>query len=169
MKNYKIKKGDHYCNANIFERLFAIGWKVKQLSVNFRLARECWWAPPRNSDDKDLNKLVGISYGLNDHSNSVRFAWAPDFEHNGTINIYGYIYDELSSGHVSKFIVAVNVETVNTGVIKVVGNQYVLTVGTTSVSMDNTHGDPNLCFRLYPYFGGNNTAPNDMVIGLDIS
>jgi len=169
MKNYPIKKGNHYASISIFDRLFNIGWKVKQISVSFKLSKECWWAPARNSDDYDLNKLVGISYGINDHSNSVRFAWAPDFDHNGVINIYGYVYDQLSSGHVSKPIVAVNVEEVNSGTIKVSGNQYILTVGTTTISMDNTHGDPNLCFRLYPYFGGNNTAPCDMVIGLEFN
>jgi hypothetical protein len=169
MKNYLIKKGNHYCNVNIFERLFAIGWKVKQFSVSFRLNKECWWAPPRNSDDNDLNKLCGISFGVNDHSNSVRFAWVPDFTQNGVIKIYGYVYDKLSSGHVSKFITSVKVDEVNSGVIKVSGNQYILTVGATSISMDNTHGDSNLCFRLYPYFGGNNTAPNDMTIGLEIN
>jgi len=169
MKNYTIKKGNHYASISIFDRLSNIGWKVKQISVSFRFSKECWWAPPRNSDDNDLNKLCGISYGLNDHSNSVRFAWVPDFTQNGVIKVYGYVYDQLSSGHVSKFIATVKAEDVNSGTIKVAGNQYVLTVGSTSINMDNTHGDPNLCFRLYPYFGGNNTAPCDMVIGLDIS
>ena len=168
MKNYLIKKGNHYAQISIFDRLFNIGWKVKQIAVNFKFSKECWWAPPRNPDDHDLNKLCGISYGLNDHSNSVRFAWVPDFTQNGVINIFGYVYDELSSGHVSKFIAAVKVEEVHTGLIKVVGNQYMLMIGITTINMDNTHGDPNLCFRLYPYFGGNNTAPCNMVIGLEI-
>lgn len=167
MKNYLIKKGNHYCNVSIFERLFSIGWKVQQIAVNFRFAKECWWATPRNQDDFDLNKLCGISYGLNDHSNSVRFAWVPDFNKSGVINIHGYVYDELSSGHVSKFIAPVNVEEVHTGLIKTNGNQYMLMIGATSINMDNLHGDPSLCFRLFPYFGGNNTAPCDMVIGLE--
>lgn len=168
MKNYLIKQGNHYASISIFDRLFNIGWKVKQMAVNFRFSKECWWTPPRNTDDYELNRLCGISYGLNDHSNSVRFAWVPDFTQNGVINIHGYVYDELSSGHVSKFITAVKVEEVHTGLIKIVGNQYMLMIGITSINMDNIHGDPNLYFRLFPYFGGNNTAPCDMVIGLEI-
>jgi len=168
MDNYLIKKGNHYANVSLFQRLFSVGWNIHQMSVNFKFAKECWWAPPRNSDDNDLNKLCGIGYGLSLHQNSVRFAWVPDFTKPGIINIYGYTYDENTSGHSSKFIAPVTVDEVHTGLIKSINNQYMLMVGITTIYMDNVHSDSGLSYRLFPYFGGNNTAPCDMVVGLEI-
>jgi hypothetical protein len=80
MRFYKIKKGDHYASMSVFEKIGAMGWKVKSVSLKFIFRPECWWAPPRNNDDLDLNKLAGIGYGMNHHQNSVRLAWVPDFD-----------------------------------------------------------------------------------------
>jgi hypothetical protein len=64
MRFYKIKKGDHYCSMSIFEKIGALGWKVKTMEVKFLFRSECWWAPPRNNDDLDQNKLAGIGFGV---------------------------------------------------------------------------------------------------------
>ncbi len=169
MKQYLIKKGNHYCSMSIFERLGDIGWKLKKYSVRFVLQSSCWWAPPRNNDDNDLNKLTGIAYGLSVHSNSVRLTWVPDFTVNGKIKIYGYTYDEKSADpkFTYLYITSVQVGQSCTGCIEVQGNKYAITVNGVTVLMDNLHPDPNLCFRLYPYFGGNNTAPQDMIIEIE--
>jgi hypothetical protein len=94
MRFYKIKKGDHYCSMSIFEKIGAMGWKVKTMDVKFLFRPECWWAPPRNNDDLDQNKLAGIGFGTNHHKNSVRFTWVPDFDKQNVIKIFGYTYDE---------------------------------------------------------------------------
>ncbi len=168
MKQYLIKKGAHYCSVGLFERIGAIGWKIKKYSIRFVLHNACWWAPKRNDDDLDLNKLSGVSYGLNDHSNSVRLVWRPDFDNSGKIMIYGYTYDKLSTGqHTSLYITTVQTGQTCDGLIEVIGNQYSITVNGVNVKMDNTHPDPSMCFRLYPYFGGNNVAPQDMLIDID--
>jgi hypothetical protein len=46
-------------------------------------------------------------------------------------------------------------------------NKYHISVNGTVITMDNSNKDPKLCFRLFPYFGGNNTAPHDMTIELE--
>lgn len=169
MRQYLIKKGNHYCSISIFERIAAIGWKVNKYSVRFVMNNNCWWAPPRNNDDNDLNKLTGVSFGLNDHSNSVRFTWVPDFTTPGRIKIYGYTYDDKKSDpkFAYLYITSVQVGQSCEGSIEKQGNQYVFKVNGVSISMDNLHPDPSLCFRLYPYFGGNNTAPQDMNIDIE--
>ena len=169
MRQYVIKKGNHYCSISIFERIAAIGWKVNRYQVRFVLETTCWWASPRNNDDNDLNKLTGISYGLNDHSNSVRLTWAPDFTSNGRIKIYGYVYDEKTTDPKFTYQYITSVQTGQScdGLIEVQGNKYKITVNGVSVLMDNLHPDSSLCFRLYPYFGGNNTAPQDMAIDIE--
>ena len=133
------------------------------------LHNECWWAPPRNIDDSDQNKVTGISYGMNDHSNSVRLTWVPDFTSSGKVKIYGYTYDEKTTDPKFTFLYITTIQTgqVYDACIESVGSKYKITVNGVSIFMDNLHADPSLCFRLYPYFGGNNTAPQDMVIEID--
>ena len=169
MKQYQIKKGNHYCSLSIFEKLGGIGWKIKKYTVRFVMNSSCWWTPARNHDDGDLNKLTGVCYGLNVHGNSVRLTWVPDFNVNGKIDIYGYTYDEKATDpkFTALFITSVQTGQTNDGCIEVQGNQYKITVNGVSVLMENKHADPSLCYRLYPYFGGNNTAPQDMSIGID--
>ncbi len=166
MRFYKIKKGEHYASVSFFEKLGAMGWKVKSMNISFLFRSECWWSPPRNNDDFDQNKLAGIGYGLNHHQNSVRLTWVPDFDHQGVMKIFGYTYDERKSDPKFSYslITTVNVLQPCQGSIIAEGNQYKITVNGVSVSMENTNPDPSLCFRLFPYFGGNNTAPHDMTI-----
>lgn len=171
MKFYQIKKGNHYASMSFFEKIGGIGWKISNLSVRFIFRKECWWGPPRNQDDLDLNKLAGIGFGTNHHNNSVRLAWVPDFDNQGMIKVYGYTYDEKKTGQkfTMTFIKSVHVQDTITGKIECRDGGYFITVSDVTIRMDNVNADPNLCFRLYPYFGGDNTAPQDMVIELEMN
>jgi hypothetical protein len=169
MKSYSIKKGSHYSTKGLFERLGAICCNFKTLSVRFKFHTDCYWAPARNPDDNDLNKLTGIGFGLNLHKNSVRLAWVPDFDIAGTIKIYGYSYDEkkVDPKFTFLYITSVPVEQTYEAKIESKAGKYVITVNKVVVEMDNLHKDPKICFRLFPYFGGNNTAPKDMLIEIE--
>lgn len=169
MKQYLIKKGNHYCSMSIFEKLGAIGWKITSYSVRFKFHNDCYWAPKRNSDDDDLNKLTGIGFGTNHQNNSVRLAWRPDFNIPGAIQIFGYTYDEKPTAPKFEFleITTVNVGQTIDAKIESKNNQYLITVNGVTKPMENLRPDPNLCFRLFPYFGGNNTAPQDMTIDIE--
>jgi len=171
MRFYLIKKGNHYASMSIFEKIGAIGWKINSLSMRFVFRKECWWPTPRNQDDYDQNKLAGIGYGTNHHNNSVRLTWVPDFDNPGMIKVSGYTYDEKKEGQkfTIAFIKAVHIGDTITGKIESREGSYYITVDDVTVRMDNIHTDPNLCFRLFPYFGGNNTAPADMVIELEMT
>lgn len=169
MKKYLIKKGNHYASMPIFEKIGAVSWKTKKHSVRFRFNNSCYWAPPRNNDDNDLNKLTGIGFGINHHNNSVRLAWVPDFYVAGSIKIYGYTYDKKKTGekHTSLYITSVPVGQVHSAQIESRGNKYIITVNDSKVEMENSNPDPNICFRLFPYFGGTNTSPKDISIEIE--
>jgi hypothetical protein len=169
MRTYLIKKGSHYATMSLFEKIGAIGWNIKKLNIRFVFNPACWWAPPRNADDLDQNKLAGIGFGTNHHNNSVRLTWVPDFENRGMIKVSGYTYDERQADpkFAITFIKTVRVEETHLASIECRDGSYVLTVDGVSVTMENRFSDPNLCFRLYPYFGGNNTAPQDMAVELE--
>jgi hypothetical protein len=171
MRFYLIKKGNHYASMSIFEKIGGIGWNIRTLSMRFVFRQECWWAPARNQDDYDLNKLAGIGFGTNHHNNSVRLAWVPDFENQGMIKVFGYTYDEKKVGQKFSmtFIKSVHVLDTITGKIESRDGNYYITVNEVTIQMENVNSDPNLCFRLFPYFGGNNTAPHDMVIELEMN
>ena len=171
MRFYLIKKGNHYASMSIFEKIGSIGWGIKTMSLRFVFRPECWWAPPRNKDDYDQNKLAGIGFGANLHSNSVRLTWVPDFENQGMIKVFGYTYDEKKTDpkFTSAFIKSVHVQDTITGKIESRDNSYFITVNDVTIRMDNVNSDPKLCFRLFPYFGGNNTAPQDMTIELEMN
>ena len=93
----------------------------------------------------------------------------PDFEHSGRIKIFGYTYDEKSADpkFTDRLITTVQVGQMYEAKIESLGYEYRITVNGVSVRMTNIHGDPNVCLRLYPYFGGNNTAPQDMTIEIE--
>jgi hypothetical protein len=171
MRFYQIKKGNHYASMSIFEKIGAIGWKKNALSLRFSFRESCWWAPARNQDDYDQNKLAGIGFGTNHHNNSVRLTWVPDFGNPGVIKVSGYTYDEKKEGQkfVITYIKSVHVGEMVNGKIESREGSYFITVNDVTVRMDNVNSDPKLCFRLFPYFGGNNTAPQDMVIELEMT
>jgi len=170
MRYYEIKKGNHHCSMSLFEKIGALGWKVRKIDLRFVFRKECWWAPARNTDDYDQNKLAGIGFGTNHHKNSVRLTWVPDFEKPGMIRVSGYTYDERNTGpkFAISYIKSVHVGETVTARIESRDGAYFLTVQEVTVRMENQQPDPSLCFWLFPYFGGNNTAPHDMTIELEM-
>ncbi len=114
-------------------------------------------------DDFDINKLFGISLGFH-HKNSIRFGWNVDGE---KIAIYTYCY-KFGERFMDK-IVSVSVEKKYTFEIKNFKESYDLKiinesgqiVGWANIFKPET---PNWGYRLFPYFGGNKTAPHDMEI-----
>lgn len=167
MKIYIIPKRWHY--AKFFWGRFG-GWHYdkKHFHISFMFGKDCWWFPPRNDDDYDLNKLYGLSFGLfSIHKNSIRLAWAPDFMEEGKIKIFGYVYDK--GVRTSQYIATVNVDATYLANIDVVSTKYKITVNGNTIEMDNALQGSYFQKEVYPYVGGNNTAIREMtiVVGLN--
>jgi len=161
MKKYTIKKGNHYCQF-AWLSLFRMHWNKNLWSVKFKLDDNCWWSPTRNSDDYDINKLVGIGFGFNHHKNSWRLGWVPNFIFKNHFKLFAYAYDTNTGQHVSvemgDFISGViydcKIESKN--------NKYYFSCSNIGqAEIDNNLKDSKLEFELNFYHGGNNTAPND--------
>ena len=167
MRKYTILKGWHYAFF-FFRRFFGWHYNDKNFSIKFKFSKECWWNPPRNQDDYDLNKLYGLSLGFfSIHKDSVRFTWRPNFEKIGVIDIFGYIYDENKNGHISLYLCSVNVEEEYSGQLLLSDDKYILSVGTNVIEMDNYTSDCKIQKELYPFFGGNNKSIQKMYIWVD--
>lgn len=137
---------------------------VQKESMQFvaRFDSSCIYATfdPKNSGD--INKLYGFSdCGSFHHENSARVGWA----WNGrSIDLYAYCYaDSVRS---SRLLGAVNIgDTVTLGITPK-ANEYifemngkVVTALKRGCNATGIHG-----YQLFPYFGGDETAPHDMHI-----
>jgi hypothetical protein len=165
MKKYTILRGWHYAFF-LIERLFGWFYNKTEFNIKFKFSPECWWDSPRNSDDYDLNKLCGISFGVFAiHKNSVRLAWVPDFKTQNNIKVYGYVYDGTRNDpHISQYICNVNTDITYDAKIVIQDNKYIISVGDSTIEMKNNTKDHKIQKKGYPYFGGNNRAPVRMSI-----
>lgn len=168
MKEYVIFKGWHYAFF-LIGRLFGWHYDDPKFSIDFKFSNECWWNPPRNSDDYDLNKLGGISFGLlTIHKNSVRLTWVPNFEKPGYIKLYGYVYNPDHDGHISQYICDVKTEQEYTCTIYLNSDNYVFDMGELGkIQMERTKYR-KIQKMVYPYFGGDNRSPVKMSIWMDV-
>ena len=163
LKVYKIKKGKHRASGLNFGINFK---KYKETWVNF--TDSCWYEK-ENGDSEDLNKLFGFGTSLNHHKNSVRFAWKPDFENKGVIEIYAYQYNggERQFKHVTD--VPVNKNILYTISLDGLTSEFNIynpddEYGIHSVEMKYPLSNINVGFKLFPYFGGDNKSPQTMRI-----
>src|SRR5438552_4118608 len=87
MKKYLTKKNNNYsCH------LPCIHFGIKKLQFRFKFDGNCLY-PIVDTDDDDLNKLFGWSFGYH-HKNSIRIAWRPDEKDNTKIQVHSYMYNE---------------------------------------------------------------------------
>jgi len=160
---YTILKNWHYAFF-LFGRLFGWGYNKKKHVITFKFSKECWWNPPRNQDDYDLNKLAGISFGLlGIHKNSVRLTWKPKFEKEGILELYGYVFDSSQKYHMSKYICDVKTDNEYVCILSFRESDYLFDMWPFgSITMENKTIDNKLQKIVYPYFGGNNKSPRKM-------
>lgn len=157
-KSWKIKKGHHYCS-----NLLRLSLYLKQIRLSYDVIFQdsCAYtmAYPHNLD---INKLFGLSYGYH-HHNSIRFGW----HSNNGIQIFAYYY--VDGIRKEEWMC-----TLKTGV------QYKMTIIRQSdkyslviTGPDNllkqkivNHGlnMVNYGYELFPYFGGTQKCPQDMII-----
>ena len=170
MKKYTILKGWHYA-LFLFGRLFGWNYNKKSYTINFKFSKECWYKK-EFVKISGLNKLGGISFGIfGIHKNSVRLSWVPNFDKEGYISLYGYVYDELDKTHSSKYICEVETEKEYECLILLNNKDYefefnIPTIGI--IKMANNFKDHLIQKKNYPYFGGHDRSPQKMDIWLSI-
>ena len=162
MKRYKILKGWHYAFI-LFRRLGGWSYNKKTFNIKFILSKECYWSPKRNPDDGDINKLIGLSFGVfGIHKDSLRLGWRPDFNDEGMIEILGYVYDMASKEIIKRHITTVSVNAVNYGIFQILPGLYRIGVNGNIIEIPNDSPDTKIQKVTYPYVGGDNTAIRTM-------
>mgnify|MGYP006972337173 CR=1 FL=1 len=112
-------------------------------------------------DRRDINKLMGFSdhFSLH-HRYSARFGWR---WLNDSLQLTAYCYNKGIRSF--KEICNIPLYSFDTCEIKISGNQYIFSVNDQSISMPRTAGGKNAVgYKLFPFFGGNESAPHDIHI-----
>lgn len=160
---FKIKKGCHYSNNLIYKLCYLLNTQDR-ISYNVTFDSNCYYSF-NDVDDYDVNKLFGFSLGLH-HKNSARFGWN---SLNGKIQIYAYCY--VDGKRIIKEITSIESGKEYNFTILNKDDKFVFVITSNNlmelyqVSIPKTI--EGCCgYMLWPYFGGNKSAPHNMSISI---
>jgi hypothetical protein len=157
---FTIRKGKHYSF-----HLPKLWFGRKSHKLRFKLDANCWYSFD-GEDANDINKLWGVSFGHH-HTNSFRLGWRPSKFVIGEIELFHYVYD---SGKVEWDFIGTFTTNDWVDVDIEVGGGYVKSTFNGRVYLYiYDEANPKFGYYLFPYFGGNRTAPRDMNIYLKAS
>jgi hypothetical protein len=152
---YLIPKGAQYCTANSL-----VFTKNNRIHFTAVFDSSCIYTTEQTGNQIDINKLYGFSDCGTDHlKNSARIGWRWS---DGALRLFGYVHNDGQ----------ILFEEITTAQI---GSEIdcIITCEPNSYSFDidgKTASIPRQCsgnydrYRLFPYFGGDETAPHDIRI-----
>jgi hypothetical protein len=152
---YNIFPGNHSSDKSSIQK---INLSAQHFSVIFDSSAIYTTQDPQNQGD--INKLYGFTEGYDPHYNSARIGWA---FYKNQLRLYGYVYNDKK--RISEEISTVKIgETIKCS-IKVEEGNYVFTVNGHSLKLPRTAKTAQADgYQLYPYFGGDETAPHHIRI-----
>ncbi|RIJ41587.1 hypothetical protein [Pontibacter oryzae] len=152
---YTIAKGGHYSDKNTYKQLNATSLKFQVL---FDSSAVYTSKSPNNQGD--INKLYGFSdCGSFHHVNSARFGWR---WYNNRLELLGYTYVNKQVKY--ELITEVAIGESILCELNVEEEQYRFTVGEKEVVLPRACSGSVNGYQLYPYFGGDETAPHEIKI-----
>lgn len=157
--NYKIRKGNHFCDASVIK-------SVSLTEQNFKVRFDSTASYKTQTIDNqyDINKLFGFSEGADLHKNSARIGWAYNDD---SLRLYGYVYSNTNL--ITQQIATCRIGELLNCSIKLSSGHYVFSVNDKIISLER--GATSLSaegYQLYPYFGGDETAPHDINIFISV-
>lgn len=155
-KTYTIQKGEH-SSGNHFNLT-----QSTHLEAYIQLTESCNYN--LNSIDQfDINKLVGLSDALSHSDSSVRFGWR---SLEGQLEIHGYI--RSNGQHTSYLLGTVKPDEVFYVRIQIYPDEYRLKLRNQETRIGRASQYTGIRYQLYPYFGGNQTAPHKIQINIKV-
>lgn len=153
---YNIQQGNQFCDQSEY-----IPVETREMKFVVRFDSSAIYKTIIPENQYDINKLFGFSdNNAHHHEYSARIGWA--WNDNG-LRLYAYVYNKGIRESKEIGIIAIGKPT-NCS-IKILGNRYVFTVNATKVEMPrHATTEKALGYRLFPYFGGDETAPHPINI-----
>lgn len=166
MKTYTIKQGAHYANGLNFK----LHSNLHQLNFKAKLSSNCLYHLG-NTDDFDINKVYGVTWGLTNDDNSFRIGWNCE-SNNGLIQYFAYMHidgtmdEEFLFEESPEVVINFHVEFDRDNDKILV---YRLDLGSLEAYAINYPFENVSAMGYYnfPYFGGNKVAPHLMNIGIE--
>jgi hypothetical protein len=156
---YTILKGQQYCDKSIF-----VPVKYNQLSFKVKFDSSAIYQTTSEKNQNDINKLFGFSdNNATHHEFSARFGWRWS---NNALRIFAYIYN--NNVMTFKELGIVQIGTENICSIKVDSNRYIFSLNNAETIMPRA-STTTLAegYKLFPYFGGNESAPHNIYIWIE--
>ncbi len=151
---YTIKKGEHATNSQ-FRFVQA---SIIRFEAAFDSSAIYTTAIPNNQ--ADINKLYGLSDCDTDHhTNSARFGWR---WYNNRLEIHAYTYSNKQRN--TAYIASVQPGQTNRYELEMGEKVYTFKVNDTQITLPRNCATASSHYQLYPYFGGDETAPHDVTI-----
>ena len=153
---YTIGQGQNYCDGNSF-----VPTTYAELNFIAKFDSSAIYSNVNPNNQLDINKLYGFSDNSSTHQQfSARFGWRWS---DNALRLFGYVYNDGIRN--SKELGTVSIGAENNFSIKVNPISYVFSVNGKVDSLPRTSITAKAVgYKLYPYFGGDETAPHNIYI-----
>ena len=153
---YTIRKGQNYCDGNSFTST-----SYSELNFVAKFDSTAIYSTVNPDNQLDINKLYGFSDNNSLHQDfSARFGWRWS---DNALRLFAYVYN--NGVRASKELGIVKIGSENNCSIKVNPKSYVFTLNGIVDSLPRTSTTVKANgYKLYPYFGGDETAPHTIYI-----
>lgn len=152
---YVIPAGAHYSNQSTFKSFLD---SVLQFTVRFDSS--AIYTSNAASNQGDINKLYGFAEEGGHHENSARFGW--NWE-NSKLNLFAYSYIEGERHSLPLGEAIIDKEYSCT--IRLAPDAYIFNFNSNTRSISRSlNSNIATGYLLYPYFGGDETAPHEIRI-----
>ena len=153
---YTIQKGKNYCDENGYKAV-----SVSEMKFVVKFDSTAIYSTVNPDNQLDINKLYGFSDNNSTHQQfSARFGWGWN---NNALRLYGYVYNDGIRS--SKELGTVRIGSEINCSITVHAKSYLFTLNGVTDSLPRTSTTAKATgYKLYPYFGGDETAPHDIYV-----
>jgi hypothetical protein len=157
-KTYVIAAGEHYCNESEFQKM-----TVSKIKFRAMFDRSAVYETKSKENQADINKLYGVSdCGTTHQINSARFGWVWN---NNRLEIWAYTYAD-GQRHFS-FVDTVSLDKFHEYEIAFTDSNYIFKLNDSIVELPRSCSNAADGYKLYPYFGGDETAPHEVTIAIE--
>jgi hypothetical protein len=153
---YTIRTGQQYCDENTYSAT-----SYSELKFIAKFDSSAIYSNSNSYNQLDINKLYGFSDNSSTHQQySARFGWRWS---DNALRLFAYVYN--AGVRSSKELGTVAIGSENSCSIKVTQGSYVFTLNGIVDSLPRSATTVKAGgYKLYPYFGGDETAPHNIYI-----
>ena len=153
---YTIRQGQNYCDGNTY-----ISTSYSELNFIAKFDSTAIYSNVNPYNQLDINKLYGFADNNSTHQQfSARFGWRWS---DSALRLFGYVYNDGIRSSKELGIVSIGAENICS--IKVNPKSYIFSLNGKVDSLPRTSTTTKaIGYKLYPYFGGDETAPHNIYI-----